>query len=103
MAQRIRRDDDVIVIRGKDRGRRGKVIRVLRRKEKVVVEGVNMITRHVKARPGLAQAGRVQQEAPIAVSNVMFVDPETGAQGRIAWRTLEDGTKVRVVKSGRES
>ena len=103
MAQRIRRGDQVKVISGKDRGKQGEVARVLLKKGLVVVDGVNLVTRHVKQRPGTAQAGIIKQEAPIQISNVAYVDPETGDSGRVGFRILEDGTKVRVVRNERES
>ena len=103
MAQRIQRGDQVKVIAGKDRGKQGEVARVNRKKGLVVVDGVNLVTRHVKQRPGVAQAGIIQQEAPIQISNVAYVDPETGESGRVGFRVLEDGTKVRVVRGNRES
>ncbi|MBG82316.1 MAG: 50S ribosomal protein L24 [SAR202 cluster bacterium] len=104
MAQaRIKRDDQVLVISGKDKGKRGAVIRVLLSDNRVVVEGVNIVTRHVKAQPGIAQTGMVQGEAPISLSNVMLIDPETGKAGRTGQKVLEDGTKVRMVKSGKRS
>ena len=104
MAQtRIKRDDEVLVISGKDKGKRGSVIRVLPAENRVVVEGVNVVTRHIKAQPGIAQTGLVQGEAPISLSNVMLIDPETGNVGRTGQKALEDGTKVRVVKSGKRS
>ncbi len=100
---RIKRDDEVLVISGKDKGKRGSVIRILLEKNRVVVEGVNMVTRHVKATPGVAQTGMVQGEGSISLSNVMLIDPETGNAGRTGQKVLEDGTKVRVVKSGKRS
>tara|TARA_A100001037_G_scaffold204370_1_gene182819 strand:- start:212 stop:526 length:315 start_codon:yes stop_codon:yes gene_type:complete len=100
---RIKRDDQVLVISGKDKGKRGAVIRVLVADNRVVVEGVNIVTRHVKAQPGIAQTGMVQGEAPISLSNVMLIDPETGKAGRTGQKVLEDGTKVRMVKSGKRS
>ncbi len=104
MAQtRIKRDDEVLVISGKDKGKRGSVIRILPAVNRVVVEGVNMVTRHVKPQPGIAQTGMVQGEAPISLSNVLLIDPETGVAGRTGQNVLEDGTKVRVVKSGKRS
>jgi len=104
MAQtRIKRDDEVLVISGKDKGKRGSVIRVLPAENRVVVEGVNVVTRHIKAQPGIAQTGLVQGEAPISLSNGMLIDPETGNVGRTGQKVLEDGTKVRVVKSGKRS
>ena len=100
---RIKRDDQVLVISGKDKGKRGAVIRILVDQNRVVVEGVNMVTRHIKAQPGVAQTGIVQREGSIAISNVMLIDPETGLAGRAGQKVLEDGTKVRMVKSGKRS
>ena len=100
---RIKRDDQVLVISGKDKGKRGSVIRILVDKNRVVVEGVNMVTRHIKAQPGVAQTGIVQGEGSIAISNVMLIDPESGLAGRAGQKVLEDGTKVRMVKSGKRS
>ena len=97
MAPRLRADDTVLVISGRDRGKRGKIIRVDPRGNKVVIEGVNIITRHVKNRPGVRQSGLVKQEAPIDQSNVVVLDPDTSLPGRVRWRFLEDGTKVRMV------
>ncbi len=100
---RIKRDDEVLVISGKDKGKRGTVIRVLPGVNRVVVEGINIATRHLPARQGVAQTGIVQSELPMALSNVMLIDPETGNAGRTGQKVLEDGTKVRVVKSGKRS
>ena len=103
MAQRIQRGDQVRVIAGKDRGKQGEVSRVDLKKGTVVIDGVNLVTRHVKQQAGTAQAGIIQQEAPINISNVAFIDPETGQVGRVGFRVLEDGTKVRVVCGSSES
>ena len=103
MAQRIKRGDQVKVLAGKDRGKQGEVSRVDRKKGTVVIDGINLVTRHVKQQAGTAQAGIIQQEAPINISNVAFIDPETGLSGRVGFRILEDGTKVRVVRGSSES
>ena len=100
---RIKRDDEVLVISGKDKGKRGTVIRVLPGQNRVVVEGVNLSVRHLSARQGVVQTGIVQSESPMSLSNVMLIDPETGNAGRTGQKVLEDGTKVRVVKSGKRS
>ncbi len=100
---RIKKDDQVLVISGKDKGKRGGVIRVLVDQNRVVVEGVNMVTRHVKAQPEVAQTGIILGEGSIAISNVMLIDLETGLAGRAGQKVLEDGTKVRMVKSGKRS
>jgi len=93
-ALRIRRDDTVVVIAGKDRGKTGRVVQVNRENDRVVVEGVNVIKRHVKAtadRPG----GIDQREAAIHVSNVALWDAENSQRMKVGYRFLEDGTKVR--------
>ena len=103
MAQRIQRGDQVRVIAGKDRGKQGEVSRVDLKKGTVVIDGVNLVTRHVKQQAGTAQAGIIQQEAPINISHVAFIAPETGQAGRVGFRVLEDGTKVRVVRGSSDS
>ena len=70
---RIRQGDQIMVIAGKEKGKKGRVDRLVPSASRVVVEGLNMITRHVRPRPGLRQAGRIQQEAPIHVSNVVVI------------------------------
>ena len=94
----IRRDDNVIVIAGKDRGKSGKVNRVIREKDRVVVAGVNIATKHVKNRPGIRQAGIIHVEAPLHISNVMLMCPHCAKPTRVGHRFQEDGTKVRVCK-----
>jgi large subunit ribosomal protein L24 len=95
----IRRDDNVMVIAGKDRGKSGKVNRVIREKDRVVVAGVNIATKHVKNRPGIRQAGIIHVEAPLHISNVMLMCPHCAKPTRVGHRFQEDGTKVRVCKS----
>lgn len=94
----IRRDDNVVVLSGKDRGKTGKVNRVIREKDRVVVAGVNIATKHVKNRPGIRQAGIIHVEAPLHISNVMLVCPNCGKPTRVAHTFMEDGTKVRSCK-----
>ena len=102
MASKIRRDDEVIVLAGKDKGKTGKVTRVLVEKSKVFVSGVNLVKKHQKPVPQLQQPGGiVDQEAPIHVSNVAVVNPATGKADRIGFR-VEDGKKVRFFKSNNE-
>lgn len=99
---KIRKNDDVIVIAGRDKGRRGTVVRVLDN-ERVIVENVNMVKRHTKPNPTRGVAGGiVEKEAPIHVSNVMLFNPVTKKGDRIGYRTLEDGRKVRFFKSNNE-
>lgn len=91
----IRKGDNVLVIAGKDKGKTGRVDRQLTADHRVVVEGVNMITRHIKARPGVRQSGRIQQEAPIHVSNVMLICNKCSKPTRPQITTLETGNRVR--------
>ena len=97
MGLRIRRGDTVVVISGKEKGKRGEVERVIPAKERVVVGGVNIRTRH--ARPSQQnQEGLYTFEAPMHVSNVMLVDPDSGEPTRVGYRFDENGRKVRVAK-----
>jgi len=100
--KRIRKGDEVTVIAGKDKGRRGTVLRVLTSGQ-VVVENVNTVKRHTKPNPNRGVAGGiVDKEMPIEISNVMLFNPDTGKGGRIGFKTLEDGRKVRYFKSNGE-
>ncbi|KTG30139.1 50S ribosomal protein L24 [Idiomarina sp. WRN-38] len=99
MAAKIKRDDEVVVLAGKDKGKQGKVLKVLTDKDRVIVEGVNVVKKHQKPNPALGEAGGiVEQEAPIHVSNVAIFNPETGKADRVGFR-VEDGKKVRFFKS----
>jgi large subunit ribosomal protein L24 len=101
--RRIRRDDEVIVITGKDKGRRGKIMRVVQDGERVIVAGVNMVKRHTKPNPSRGVSGGIiEREAAIHASNVMLFNPGTKKGDRIGFRTLEDGRKVRYFKSNNE-
>jgi large subunit ribosomal protein L24 len=95
------RGDQVMVVRGDDKGKRGEVIRVYPKKGRVTVKGVNIVKRHRKARTADEQSGIIEMEAPIHVSNVMLIDPKSGEPTRVRMRIDEDGTKERIaVKSG---
>ncbi len=99
---KIRKGDDVIVIAGKDKGKRGNVTRVLP-EGRIFVEGVNMIKRHTKPNPNVGQAGGiVEKEASLDNSNVAIFNTATGKADRIGFRALEDGRKVRYFKSTKE-
>ena len=101
--RRIRKDDEIVVITGKDKGRRGKVMRVVENGERVIVAGVNMIKRHTKPNPARGVAGGiVEREAAIHISNVMLFNPLTRKGDRVGFRVLEDGRKVRFFKSNNE-
>ncbi len=98
---RIKKGDEVVVIAGKDKGRRGTVLNV--DEDRVLVEGVNVVKKHIKANPNAGtQGGIVDQERSIHESNVMIYNPVTDKADRIGFRTLEDGTKVRFFKSNNE-
>jgi len=99
---KIRKNDIVTIIAGKDRGKKGKVRRVLPKEDRVVVEGINMIKRHSRARRAARQAGIIELEAPIHVSNVAIVCNKCGKPTRIGSRFLTDGKKVRICCSCNE-
>ena len=95
------RGDQVMVVRGDDKGKRGEVIRVYPKKGRVTVKGINIVKKHRKARSAEEQSGIIEMEAPIHVSNVMLIDPKSGEPTRTKMRIDEDGTKERIsVKSG---
>lgn len=95
---RIKKGDRVRVISGKDIGKEGKILRNIPGKEMVVVEGINMATKHVRPSQKNPQAGIVKQEAPIYASKVMLVCPSCGKPTRVSRAFLEDGKKVRICK-----
>ena len=99
---KIRRDDEVLVITGDDRGKKGKVRRYYPREDRLVVEGGNMVKRHMKARANIRQAGIIEREAPIHVSDVMLVCSKCDKPTRVGFLILEDKTKVRVCKKCHE-
>jgi large subunit ribosomal protein L24 len=95
---KIKRDDEVVVITGKDKGKRGKVVSVL--EDRVVVSGINMVKKHVKANPNRGtQGGIVEQEASLHISNVALFNAATQKADRVGYKRLEDGAKVRIYKS----
>jgi large subunit ribosomal protein L24 len=99
---RIKKGDRVIVLAGRDRGRQGEVLRVLREEGRVLVQGVNMVKRHTKPNPRTGGGGIVEKEAPIHVSKVACVDPQSSRPTRVGFRFLEDGRKVRYAKRSGE-
>jgi len=94
----VKKNDTVIVISGKDKGKKGRVLAAYPRENRVLVEGVNMIKRHTRPNPKYPQGGIIEREAPIHASNVMLVDPKTGLPTRIGYKVLENGRKVRIAK-----
>ena len=99
---KIRKNDTVLVMAGKDRGKKGKVRFAYPEKQKLLVEGINFIKKHSKARGQAKQAGIIDLEAPIHVSNVMLFCDKCNHPTRIGFRLLEDGRKVRICQSCRE-
>lgn len=92
---KIRKDDMVLVIAGKDKGKKGKVRQSFPKRDRVVVEGINVAKRHMKPRGRARQAGIIEREVPIQVSNVMLLCTKCDRPTRIGFRFLEDGSKVR--------
>ncbi len=100
MAAKIRKGDEVIVVTGKDKGRRGTVVGVLA-DGRVEVEGVNLAKKHIKPNPNAGEPGGIRDKAmPLEISNVLVFNPKTKKGERVGFRVEKDGTKVRVFKSG---
>ena len=96
---KIRKNDAVLVIAGKDKGKKGKVRFAYPKDERVLVEGINLIKRHTRARGQVRQAGIIEREAPIHVSDVMLLCNKCNHPTRIGFRYLQDGRKVRICRS----
>lgn len=103
MASKIRKGDEVVVLIGKDRGKRGLVTKILTEQHRVVVENVNIVKKHQRPNPNLGVAGGIiDLEMSIHVSNVAIYNPVTGKPDRVGFKVLEDGRKVRILKSNNE-
>lgn len=99
---KIKKDDEVIILTGKNKGAKGKVLKVLTSVDKVLVEGVNVVKKHKK--PSQVSAGGIEQkELPLHISNVALADPKSGEATRVGYKTLKDGKKVRVAKKSGET
>ena len=98
---KIKKGDEVVVLTGRDRGKKGEVLRVIPKESRVLVQGVNMIKRHIRARPG-EPGGIVDKEAALHVSNVALADPKDGKPTRVGYKVLADGRKVRVARRSGE-
>ena len=98
----IKKDDTVIVLAGEDKGKTGKVLKVLVEKNRALVEGVNMVSKSTKPSAQNPQGGIVKQEAPIHISNLSLVDPKSGKATRVGIKVTEDGKKVRIAKKSGE-
>lgn len=98
---KIKKGDQVIVLAGKDKGKRGEVLRVMPKESRAIVQGINMIKRHT--RPTQTQAGGiVEREASIHVSNLSLIDPKSGEHTRVGYKFLDDSRKVRYAKRSGE-
>jgi large subunit ribosomal protein L24 len=98
----VRKGDTVVVVAGKERGKKGKVLRVIPEKARVVVERINMIKKHQRPTQKVRQGGIIEREGSIHLSNVMLVDPGSDKPTRVGMRALSDGKKVRVAKRSGE-
>jgi large subunit ribosomal protein L24 len=101
MKFKIKKGDKVVVVSGRDKGKSGEVLGVLRAEERVLVQGVNMMKRHTRPRPG-EPGGIVEKEAAIHISNVAHIDPKSQKPTRVGYRILDDGRKVRFAKRSGE-
>lgn len=99
---RIKKGDNVCVISGKDKGKTGQVLKMLREKNRVIVQGVNLVKRHQK-QTMTQEGGVVQKEASLHISNVAHVDPKSKKPTRVGYKVLSDGSKVRVAKRSGET
>ena len=99
---KLKKGDQVVVITGKDKGKTGEITKVIPADSKVIVSGINMMTKHKKPTQ-FAQGGLEKTEAPIHVSNVALADPKTGKASRVGYQTLKDGKKVRVARKSGET
>jgi len=99
---KIKKGDDVIVLAGKEKGKRGTILRVLPKESRVVVQGLNMVKRHQKPGRG-GPGGMVEKEGSLHVSNVALADPKTGKPTRVGYKILDNGQKVRVAKRSGET
>jgi large subunit ribosomal protein L24 len=98
MVARIRKDDTVVIIAGKDKGKSGRVLMVIPKEDRVVVEGLNLVKRHTAPNVAHPNGGVVSKEAPLHLSNVALRDPKTGKPTRVGFKTNDKGVKVRVAK-----
>jgi len=98
----VKAGDTVKVIAGKDKGKIGRILKAYPKKQRVLVEGVNLVKKHAKPSQANPQGGIIQQEAPIHVSNVMPLDPKTGEPTRVGYKVMPDGKKVRIAKKSGE-
>lgn len=103
MARHVKKGDMVVVITGDDKGKTGEVLRVFPDREKVLVQGINFVWKHLRPSRQQPQGGRVKKEMPVSVSNVLPVDPKTNQPTRVGFRTNDDGSKERIARRSGES
>lgn len=99
---KIKKNDNVLVIKGKDRGKKGKVARVLSAANKIVVAGANMIKRHQRPRKAGEKGKTISVESPLNAANVVLVCPKCGAPARVGYKAMESGEKARICKKCKE-
>lgn len=100
---KIKKGDEIVVLTGKDKGKRGNVLRILPDKDRVLVENINVVKKHQKGNPQAGTPGGIiDKEMPIHISNVSLVNPATGKADRVGFKMLDDGRKVRCFKSNGE-
>ena len=99
---KIKKNDTVIVLTGEDKGKTGKVLKVLKDEQRAIVEGINMVNKSTKPNAKNPQGGFVKQEASIHISNISLIDPKSGKATRVATQKNEDGKKVRIAKKSGE-
>ena len=100
--ERLKKNDNVEVIAGKDRGKKAKVISLLPKNERILVEGVNVVKKHMRPTRDNQKGGIISMEKPVSVSNVMLVCPRCGKKTRVGFKILTDGTKQRICKKCHE-
>ncbi|ARD86440.1 50S ribosomal protein L24 [Rickettsia bellii] len=98
---KVKKGDEVIVITGKYKGKKGKILKVFPEQNKIVVSGINLVKKHTKPTQ-VSEGGIITKELPIDISNVAHVDPKTGNPTKVAFKFLEDGSKVRIAKKSGE-
>ena len=98
---KVKKGDEVIIITGKYKGKKGKILKVFPEKNKIVVSGINLVKKHTKPTQ-VSEGGIITKELPIDISNVAHVDPKTGNPTKVAFKFLEDGSKVRIAKKSGE-